>query len=197
MAWDHTVWMLTLWNCPTPSLQWGAVLAASFTAAMCDMAKGRIPNRLTGPLWLAGLAWASWWAGAAGLADAAAASAMLASPLFLLFVFAGGGAGDVKLMAALGAWLGLVNAVVALAAVLLSGMVLGAAWAAAHGRLRPVLANLSALGWRLAVFVGSRGRAGAIEGDKAAPGPMLPMPYGLAIFLGMLLAAGGVLVWRA
>ena len=52
----------------------------------------------------------------------------------MLFVFAGGGAGDAKMMGALGAWLGLANGVVALVAVALSGAVIGLGYALIKGK---------------------------------------------------------------
>ena len=75
------------------------------------------------------------------MCDALAACVMLALPYVVLFVFAGGGAGDAKLMGAIGTWLGLVNGVVALAAVAASGILLAVAFALARRRLLVVLMN--------------------------------------------------------
>ena len=106
---------LTLWDHSVVPVQWGVVLCVSLIGAITDLRSGRIPNFLTMPILLAGATWAVWLCGPAGLADALLGCLLLATPYVLLFVFAGGGAGDAKLMGAIGAWLGVVNGLVALA----------------------------------------------------------------------------------
>src|SRR6056297_2650346 len=103
-----------LWHDSVPLIQWATVLGASLAAAGWDIRCRRIPNFLTGPVLLAGLIWAAASAGWAGLGDSLAAAALLGLPYVVLFLQCGGGAGDAKLMMALGAWLGLVNGVVVL-----------------------------------------------------------------------------------
>src|SRR5687768_7423149 len=113
------MWATTLQNHPSPLLQWGAVLGATAVAAFTDSRARRIPNWLTGPVLAAGLIQAVVVGGGAGLADSLAAMLMLALPYIVLFLFAGGGAGDAKLMGALGSWLGLVQGAVVLGLVAL------------------------------------------------------------------------------
>ena len=71
-------------------------------------------------------------------------------PFVFLFIFSGGGAADAKLMGAIGMWLGARNGVVALAAVLLAGAVLGLLYALSKRRLQAVLLNLSLAGFGIA-----------------------------------------------
>ena len=104
-------------------LQWGVVIGASLVAAAFDLQTRRIPNALTMPLLLAGLIRAIWLGRLLGLADAAAACFLLAMPFVLLFVFAGGGAGDAKLMGAIGAWLGLAQGMRVLLCVAAAGII--------------------------------------------------------------------------
>jgi prepilin signal peptidase PulO-like enzyme (type II secretory pathway) len=85
--------------------QWGVVFGTSLAAAIFDLRSKRIPNALTIPLLVAGLVWATWIGGLSGLGNAAAACFLLALPYVFLFLFAKGGAGDAKLMGAIGAWL--------------------------------------------------------------------------------------------
>ena len=92
--------------------QWSVVIVASLAAAAFDLRTRHIPNILTGPLLLSGLIWSGWHGGLAGLGDAAAACAVLAVPFVFMFLFCNGGAGDAKLMAGIGAWLGLAQSVV-------------------------------------------------------------------------------------
>lgn len=191
------MWSTTLYDHPLPALQWGAVLGASLVGAVLDARSHRIPNVLTGPVLLAGLAVGVWVGGAAGLADAAVAAVIMALPFVVLFVVAGGGAGDAKLMGALGAWLGVAWGTVALFAVCVCGIVLAVLHAAAKKRLATVLRNLSgtAIGMLHPLVSG--------EGSVRAATRLLPaqdegqqMPYGPAIFAGILLTAGGSLFWR-
>ena len=79
-----TVWVETLWDQPMRWLQWGVVLSAALAAAVMDVRTGRIPNRLTGPLLVAGLGWSVCVGVAPGLADALAACLLLACPYVLL-----------------------------------------------------------------------------------------------------------------
>lgn len=82
-------------------------LLCSACAAWTDLRSRRIPNALTGAAALAGIALHGWDGGLAGLGSATLAC-LIAGSLFLLPYIAGGmGAGDVKLMAALGAVSGL------------------------------------------------------------------------------------------
>jgi prepilin peptidase CpaA len=190
------MWLTTLYEHPTPSLQWGTVLGASLVAAFWDLRSRRIPNLLTFPLVLGGWAASASVSGGAGLVDSLAATVLLATPFVLLFVFAGGGAGDAKLMGGLGAWLGVVNGLVVLLAVCVCGMVLAVIAAARKRRLGAVLGNVSSamIGLLQPVFgVGSLRDAGRL---MPGPGEGQQMPYGLSIFAGTAVAAGGLWLCR-
>jgi Flp pilus assembly protein protease CpaA len=88
--------LTTLWNTNLPFLQWGVVIGASTAAAVWDLRQRRIPNILTGPLFIGGLVWAIWVGGLPGLGEALVACIILAAPYVWLFLVAGGGAGDAK-----------------------------------------------------------------------------------------------------
>jgi prepilin peptidase CpaA len=180
------MWALTLWKEGGLALPWCAVLAVSLAAAVFDLRSRRIPNWLTLPAFLAGMAHAAWVAGWAGLADGLAAAILVALPFFLLFALAGGGAGDVKLMAAIGAWVGLVNGIVVLGAVALMGIV-QAGLVVVHRRLaRPGAAG------PLGRMVGS-----CMVRQTSGQETVVMVPYGVAIFFGVFASALGVLSWRA
>jgi Flp pilus assembly protein protease CpaA len=171
-------------------VQWGAVLGASLAGAVIDVRCRKLPNILTVPVFAAGLAWGAWAGGLAGLGESLAAGVLVMLPFVLLFLFAGGGAGDAKMMAGVGAWLGLDAGIVALVVTMICGVVLGLTWSAAQGKLRQVLKNLSSM---TTVFIGAIfAKQGVLAaGRAAAPRQgMVAMPYGLAIFAGVCVTAG-------
>lgn len=172
--------------------QWGVVIGASLVSAFGDVRYRRIPNALTFPLLMVGLIWAAWMGGFSGLAGAVGACLLLALPYVFLFVFAGGGAGDAKLMGAIGAWLGLTQAVVVLLCVALAGGILGIAKAIAQKRLKFVLTSVFISFYTFVVCVagGRRIRPAERTGE-------LEMPYGVAICAGVCAAAAIIGLWGA
>lgn len=83
-----------------------ALAGFTITAAIWDFRLRRIPNWLTLSAFGLGIVFRLSFEGWAGLGDGLAAFALGFGTLFLLWVTGGGGAGDVKLMGALGIWLG-------------------------------------------------------------------------------------------
>jgi prepilin peptidase CpaA len=83
-----------------------AALVIAATACATDVRSRRIPNRLTFGAALAGAGYQLAANGFGGLGDSLLGWIVGAAFLFLPFALGGIGAGDVKLMAALGAWLG-------------------------------------------------------------------------------------------
>jgi Flp pilus assembly protein protease CpaA len=156
------------------TVRWGVVIAAATLAAITDLRDRRIPNALTLPTLAAGLVAGALLGGWIGAADALAGCLALGLPYVLLFVFARGGGGDAKLMAAIGAWLGLIDGLIVLLCVALCG----ALFAAIH------------LWWS------RRTERNAGAADEAARGA-LAMPYGVAICGGVLAAviASGLGGW--
>jgi prepilin peptidase CpaA len=87
-----------------------AVIAVALTACAWDLRTRRVPNLLTFGAAAAALAFALWQNGVAGLAWSAAGCLTAVALFFPFFALGGLGAGDVKLLGALGAWLGGVSA---------------------------------------------------------------------------------------
>jgi prepilin peptidase CpaA len=158
-----------------------AVLALGAAAAATDSARRRIPNVLTVGAAGVALAFAAATGGSAGLGWSAAGPAvglLLFLPLFALRAMGGG---DVKLLAAFGAWLGpaLVFWVAVYGAI--AGGVLALLLVLWRGRLRTTMVNMWAIvaHWRL-------------SGMKPHPVVTLDnpdavrMPYALPIALGAL-----------
>ncbi|MCE5185274.1 MAG: A24 family peptidase [Planctomycetaceae bacterium] len=170
-------------------IQWGVVLGASLAAALWDLKDRRIPNMLTIPVLVGGLAWSAIHGGGAGFIESLEAAGLLALPYVLLFVFAGGGAGDAKLMAALGAWLGLENGIATLVCVCIFGVILALLKAAWHKQFFAVLANIRTIILTFMTYVFTRGACKANALEVVGHEQTMKMPYGPAIFAGVLAAA--------
>ena len=178
-------------------IQWGVVIGTSLVAALWDMKTRRIPNKITFPLLISGIIWSTVNAGAWGFLESIIAGITVSVPFLVLYVFAGGGAGDVKLMAGIGAWLGLSTGFTALTFIVLCGGAMGIAYALFKGQLQPIFARLRQLVNAMmatALFNRGRGFSGAANAwvDHKT---MVYMPYGLAIFCGVCLSATGVSPW--
>jgi prepilin peptidase CpaA len=186
-----------LWNVPAPACQWSVAIAASLIAGAWDARTHRIPNWLTGAVFLSGLAAAVIQGGAAGMGDGLAGCALAALPFVLLFLFAGGGAADAKLMGALGMWLGARNGVALLLSVTLAGAVLGICYSLMRGSIRRVTANLLMMAGASFALVTGQARPREVSGSLPSQVAMQPMPYGLSIFVGTCLAGRAVWMWKS
>ncbi len=178
--------------------QWGVVIGASLVAAFGDIKTQRVPNALTFPLAIAGLAWAGWRGGVEGFAEAAGACVLLALPYVFLFVFAGGGAGDAKLMGAIGTWLGLKQSVLVLFCVAIAGILLALVRAISQRRLKLVSTNvfISIYSFFVSVAGGRTPRAASYRTEsEAGPSDGSGVPYGVAIALGVCAAAAIAGLW--
>jgi prepilin peptidase CpaA len=163
-----------------------AIVAVALAASAWDVRTRRIPNALVFGAAIAGVLWAV----------AEGPAAMLSSVLgwlvglavfFPLFALGGLGAGDVKLLAAFGAWLGPAGAIAAALWAALIGGVMATGVAAARGYLRQALRNLgAAIG--LWLVVGPSTVPGMTLRDNDGP----RLAYALPIGLGALVA-----LWRA
>lgn len=98
-------------------VQFGFVVLFTMVAAVCDFRTKRLPNWLTVPGFVAALVFhavrgaldGGWGGAGSALLTALGGFAVGFGILFVLWIIGGGGAGDVKLMGALGAWFGPMN----------------------------------------------------------------------------------------
>ena len=164
-------------------LDWHAMsaLLVAFVAVIFDVRLRRIPNYVTFTAAAAAFLFALFVDGWSGLGWAAGAWFVGAALFFPFFALGGMGAGDVKLMAALAAWLGPVDAIWLAIFASMAGGVLGAVVALSQGYLRQSLSNvwLILTHWRV---VGVRPVEGFTLSDTRAP----RLAYAIPLTIGVM-----------
>jgi len=162
---------------------WSTVAAGAVCALACfwDVRTRRVPNVLTLGTALVGLVAHGVTGGVAAIA-ASGGGWLLGLALFMPFYLLGGlGAGDVKLLAALGAWLGPTEIVWVALYGAVAGGVLAVFVSVAHGHLRRAFANVWLLLTHWAV-AGVRPMPGLTLADAAGP----RLPYSVPIAAGLV-----------
>ena len=151
-------------------------------ACIPDLRSRRIPNWLTFGAAVVAVLFHSVTQGFSGLGHSTGGW-LLGLALFLpLFALRGMGAGDVKLLAAVGAWLGPADVLWAALITAIAGGVLAVIVAVAHGYLRTALRNIFALlmEWR---FFGVKPIDGLTLGSSKGP----KLAYAVPIAVGTLI----------
>lgn len=162
-----------------------ALAASVAVAGLIDLRCRRVPNWLTLSLAVAGVAAAvvrpdlSLGGSVTGLGIG------LAIP-FVLFALGMLGAGDAKLLAAIGAWMGPVGIIWVMLLSGVAGGLLALATAATQGQLRPALRNVAFVGASLLTtrrtnWVSATDAARSEEAQKR-----VTLPYAFAIFVGLV-----------
>ncbi len=169
-----------------------SLIALCGVAAWFDVREHRVPNGLTVGGLLVGLALQALHGGLAGLGSGLAAAAIAFGIALPFFLVGGLGGGDVKLLTAVGAFLGLGNVLPALAAIAIAGGVMAAGlMLVRRGLFRQTLANLHTIFLTLSrrTFTGWKsGEANQALLTLDTPGA-ISLPYAVAI------AAGTLLTW--
>lgn len=150
-------------------------------ALATDLAERKIFNWLTFPAIALGLGLNVWAYGLPGLQGSLLGLAVGAAVFVLGFLVGGMGAGDVKLMAAVGAWLGWPASMAAVLYVTMLGGVIALVAAAANGQLLRLFKNVY---WFLVGLFVKGASADMSQLESAAK----PVPYGVSIALGSALA---------
>ena len=155
-----------------------AVAASAF-----DLYSRRIPNTLTFGAAATALVVAAAAGGASGLGASFSGLAIGFALWFPIYFLGGIGAGDVKLMAAIGAWLGPGLALYAGLYAGIVGAILGVSLALAHGCAQQTMTNVQLLlvHWRVTGFTPH-----AQLNLTAGAGPRLP--YAVPILAGTVMA---------
>lgn len=122
-----------------------AVIAIGLVACAWDLRTRRIPNELTFGAAAAGFLVLAWTHGIAGAASSLAGWVCGVALFFPWFALRGMGGGDVKLLAAFGAWLGPADTVQLALTAAIAGAILGVAVAVARHYLGTLMGNLRLL----------------------------------------------------
>jgi prepilin peptidase CpaA len=149
-------------------------------AIVCDLRRRRIPNVLSGAVFVIGLGISGYHGGASAVLSGLAASVLLLLALYKPWQAGGIGGGDVKLAAAVGAWIGLRHLVwFALATAVAGGVVAAICYLLAPPATRAdVRANL--------VLAGLHGELPAEAASHRKS--QVSVPYALAISAGAAVA---------
>jgi prepilin peptidase CpaA len=156
----------------------GAVIAA-LLGAYFDVTSGRIPNRLTYSAILAAFVLRFGFLGWRGLLEGLIGLLLCGGAFLLLFVIHAMGGGDVKLMAAVGAWVGYRNAGIALIVCAISGGLIALGYVIVLKRYRTTASNIASL----ISFHATSGLQQHPELNLSSA-KAVRMPYGVAIAAG-------------
>jgi prepilin peptidase CpaA len=164
-----------------PSVSVVAVISVVLAAVVCDLRTRRLPNALT--FGAAGVALAVHGAvgGWSELAHAALGWGVGLALFLPLYALGGMGAGDVKLLGAIGAWLGPMGAVWTGLYGAIAGGVMALVVASGRGYLRTAFRNVGSMlfSW---ILVGP----GPVKGLTLADSGSIRLPYAVPLAAGVL-----------
>jgi len=157
---------------------WWPTVAVLSVATFTDVHRRRIPNWLVLPFFVLGIAVSTWFYGWHGLAQSLEGAGLGFLIYGVLFWMGGMGAGDVKLCAAIGAWIGPFQLFIALVLTGLVGGVMALAWALCGGFLKELFEHTGDV-----VFSAKK------RGEAVLSNPLRrKMPYAPAIAIGTLIS---------
>jgi prepilin peptidase CpaA len=160
------------------TLVYWPIVTVLVVATFTDVRSRRIPNWLVLPFLALGVGVSGWLHGWRGVGSSFAGAALGLLIYGLLFWFGGMGAGDVKLCAAIGAWIGPGQLMISLVFTGLAGGAMALSWALYGGFLRELFLHTGDLVFR------SKER-----GEVVLSNPLRrKMPYAPAIAVGTLIS---------
>lgn len=159
------------------------VSAVLVEAAVIDGLQLRVPNWLTFHFFLGGLIFAGWTGGHTGLIWSLAGAGVGLVSLLPLYAIGGMGAGDVKLMAGLGAWVGPRLALGAFVGTAIAGGLIAVAMVAASGELIRHWVLFQTIGHEI-LTVRNPGELAIRAGERKKT--MMLLPYGIPIAVGSI-----------
>jgi prepilin peptidase CpaA len=166
----------------TPAVVW-LVSAILVEAAVIDGMKLRVPNWLTFHFVIGGLAFAAWSGGSSALLWSLGGAALGLALLLPLYAIGGMGAGDVKLLAGVGAWMGPALTLGAFVATAITGGLMALVMVAWSGQYIRHWAMFQTIGHEIITV-----RDPVLLSEKAAARKptMMLLPYGIPITVGSI-----------
>lgn len=152
-------------------------------AAVIDGWKLKVPNWITFPLILAGWAYGALAGGWAGLGASMLGTVVGLGLLLPAYAIGGMGAGDVKLLAGVGAWVGATVTFYAFCVSAIVGGVLALAMVLVRGQWRRHQAIFMGIVTEIAVIRNPNALAEIAAGRKSS---MMLLPYGIPIAIGTI-----------
>lgn len=176
----------------TEWIPFAVVLSGASIGAVTDVWKFRVYNALTFPLFLSGLLYHSFASGTAGLFESLGGATGGFLLLLVPYVLGLMGAGDVKLLASVGAWLGFpVTLLVFVVSSLVTG-VYALLLIVMRGRILESWATIKVIFYRLAVLGSAFGKDDLVEPLMAGNDRRLRViPFGAMVPLGIV----GAIYW--
>jgi prepilin peptidase CpaA len=165
------------------STAWWPTLVVLAIATFTDLRSRRIPNWLVLPFLIAGVIVSGWLRGWSGIGHSLAGLA-LGAVLFGVLCWMGGmGMGDVKLCAAIGAWIGPAQLGIALVVTGMVGGIMAVGWALCGGFLGELFSGTGDL------LSGIKNRGLQPHPELVLNNPLTrKMPYAPAIAIGTLVS---------
>lgn len=165
------------------SIAWWPTLIVLAIATFTDLRSRRIPNWLVLPFLVAGIVVSGWMHGWHGIEQSLEGLALGALLLGILYWLGGMGMGDLKLCAAIGAWIGPTQLLFALVITSMAGGIMALCWAAAGGFLGDLFEGSSD------ILFGLRKRGLRPHPELVLSNPKTrKMPYAPAIAIGTIIS---------
>ena len=169
---------------PIPGI---VVLAAVLVAAATDLWTWKVHNLLTIPLLLSGLIYHGVVAGAGGLGSSVLGVLFAFGVLILPYLAGGMGAGDVKLLAGVGAWVGLPDTLHVFVISSLAAGLYSLVLVVARGRLRETWANFQLIWLRVGAIKRNLQCDDSVETKVAEPDCRSRLvPFALMVAIGVV-----------
>ena len=165
------------------SIAWWPTLIVLAVATYTDLRSCRIPNWLVLPFLVAGVGVSGWMQGWHGVGQSFLGIGLGALVLGFLCWMGGMGMGDMKLCAAVGAWIGPAQLMVALVVMAMAGGIMALCWAIGGGFVGELLDGAGDL------IFGLRKRGLRPHPELILDNPLArKMPYAPAIAIGTLIS---------
>ena len=178
---------------PMELIPFGVVSIVAIAASVTDVKSFRVPNSITVPLAVSGIVYHAIVYGVAGLQDSILGFLFGGLVLILLYLIGGMGAGDVKLLAAAGAWLGIPGIVYVFIVAATVGSLYSLGVLVAQGRLISAVTTIRVAFHQLVArgrHLGTEERVEAIvkQGDRHKR----LLPFAVMIAIGVIVTMIGV-----